>query len=53
MSQIQEALVAAMRDICKIGIGKTSKADKYNYRGIDAAMNEMSTSAPRASSATA
>jgi hypothetical protein len=42
MSQIQEALVAAMRDICKIGIGKTSKADKYNYRGIDAAMNEMS-----------
>lgn len=39
---IHTALVAAMRDICKIGIGKTSKADKYNYRGIDAAMNEMS-----------
>jgi hypothetical protein len=31
-----------MRDICAKGIGKTSKADKYNYRGIDAAMNEMS-----------
>lgn len=46
MSQIQEALVAAMHDICKIGIGKNSKASaggaNYAYRGIDAAMNEMS-----------
>jgi hypothetical protein len=46
MSEIQKALLGAMRDVCKIGIGKTSKASaggaNYNYRGIDAAMNEMS-----------
>lgn len=44
--KIHTALIAAMRDICKTGIGKTSKADmggtRYNFRGIDAAMNEMS-----------
>lgn len=43
---IQTALVAAMRDICKLGIGKTQEASaggaRYHYRGIDAAMNEMS-----------
>lgn len=46
MTQIHTALIGAMRDICKIGISKTSKADmggtRYNFRGIDAAMNEMS-----------
>lgn len=43
---IQQALIGAMRDICKIGIGKTSQANtgaaNYRFRGIDAAMNEMS-----------
>jgi ERF superfamily len=43
---IHTALIGAMRDICKLGIGKTKRADagvaKYNYRGIDDAMNEMS-----------
>jgi hypothetical protein len=43
---IHAALLGAMRDICKLGISKTSKASaggsSYNYRGIDAAMNEMS-----------
>jgi hypothetical protein len=46
MSAINKALVAAMRDISKKGIAKLSKADlggaKVNYRGIEAAMNEMS-----------
>lgn len=46
MTQIQTALLGAMRDICKIGIGKTSTANtgaaNYRFRGIDAAMNEMS-----------
>lgn len=45
-STIHAALIGAMRDICKIGIGKNRKADagaaKYNFRGIDDAMNEMS-----------
>jgi hypothetical protein len=44
--KIQHALLGAMRDICKIGIGKTSQANtgaaNYRFRGIDAAMNEMS-----------
>lgn len=35
-----------MKEACKIGIAKASRADaggaRYNYRGIDAAMNEMS-----------
>lgn len=46
MTQIHTALVGAMRDICKIGISKTQQASaggaNYRYRGIDAAMNEMS-----------
>lgn len=46
MSLIYKALLGAMKDVCRIGIGKTSKASaggaNYNYRGIDAAMNEMS-----------
>lgn len=44
--QIHTALIGAMRDICKVGIAKLSKADmggtRYNFRGIDAAMNELS-----------
>ncbi len=43
---IHESLVGAMRDIAKTGIAKLGKADaggaKYNFRGIDQAMNEMS-----------
>lgn len=46
MSNIYTALVAAMADIAKTGIAKTSRADlggaKVNFRGIEAAMNEMS-----------
>ena len=46
MSEIHKAIVGAMRDIAKIGIAKLGKADaggaKYNFRGIDQAMNEMS-----------
>lgn len=46
MATIQTALLGAMRDIARIGIAKTKKADtgaaKYNFRGIDEAMNEMS-----------
>lgn len=46
MSEIHKALLGAMRDVCKVGIGKNSKASaggaNYNYRGIDAAMNELS-----------
>lgn len=46
MTQIQTALLGAMRAIAKIGIGKTSQANtgaaNYRFRGIDAAMNEMS-----------
>lgn len=42
MTNIQTALVGAMRDICAKGIGKNSAARDYKYRGIDAAMNEMS-----------
>ncbi len=46
MTKIQTALLGAMRDIAKTGIAKTKKADtggaKYNFRGIDDAMNEMS-----------
>jgi hypothetical protein len=45
-STIHTALLGAMRDICKIGIGKNRKASAgaatYNFRGIDEAMNEMS-----------
>jgi ERF superfamily len=46
VSTIYTALVAAMADIAKTGIAKTSRADlggaKVNFRGIEAAMNEMS-----------
>ena len=46
LANIQTALLGAMRDIARIGIAKTKKADtggaKYNFRGIDDAMNEMS-----------
>jgi hypothetical protein len=44
--KIHSAIIAAMADIAKTGIAKTSRADlggaKVNYRGIEAAMNEMS-----------
>ena len=43
---IHQALLGAMRDIAKTGIAKLRKADagaaRYNFRGIDDAMNEMS-----------
>lgn len=44
MSAINKALVAAMADISKIGIAKLQRnsAQGYNFRGIEAAMNEMS-----------
>lgn len=46
MSKIHTALIEAMREIARVGIAKTSKADlggaKVSYRGIEAAMNEMS-----------
>lgn len=46
MSKIHALLLDAMREIAKTGIAKTSKADlggaRVNYRGIEAAMNEMS-----------
>ena len=46
MAKIHTALLDAMKEIAKVGIAKTSKADlggaRVNYRGIEAAMNEMS-----------
>lgn len=46
MSKIHTALLAAMQEIAKTGIAKTSQASlggaSVNYRGIEAAMNEMS-----------
>src|SRR5574341_2008981 len=46
MSNIQQALVNAMRDIAKIGIAKSSTANtgqaSYRFRGVEAAMNELS-----------
>lgn len=46
MSKIHSALIEAMKEIAKIGIAKTSKANlggaDVRYRGIEAAMNEMS-----------
>jgi len=46
MQEIHGCLIAAMRAIAKTGIAKLSKAEtgaaKFNFRGIDAAMNEMS-----------
>ena len=45
MSMIHTALIAAMHEIATKGIAKTSRADlggaKVNFRGIEAAMNEM------------
>jgi hypothetical protein len=44
--KIHAALIEAMRDIAKVGIAKTSNASlggaNVRYRGIEAAMNEMS-----------
>jgi hypothetical protein len=42
--QINKALVAAMADISRIGIAKLQRnnAQGYNFRGVEAAMNEMS-----------
>lgn len=44
MSKIHESIIAAMRLIAKTGIAKLSKNKDqgYNFRGIEAAMNEMS-----------
>jgi hypothetical protein len=46
MSKIQSAVLAAMADIAVRGIAKTSRANlggsTVNFRGIEAAMNEMS-----------
>lgn len=46
MTEIHKALNAAMREICAKGIAKLSRADtggaRFNFRGIEAAMNEMS-----------
>ncbi len=46
MTEIYKALNAAMHDISTRGIAKLSRADtggaKFNFRGIEAAMNEMS-----------
>lgn len=45
-NNIHSAMRSAMRDACKIGIAKTSSANlgggTVNFRGIEAAMNEMS-----------
>ena len=44
MSQINAAMVAAMGDISRLGIAKLQRNTQqgYNFRGIEAAMNEMS-----------
>lgn len=44
MSKIHEAMAKAMDEICRLGIAKTQKNTQqgYNFRGIDAAMSEMS-----------
>lgn len=44
MSAIHAAIIEAMRDIAKTGIAKLSrnKDQGYNFRGIEAAMNELS-----------
>lgn len=44
MTQIHAAIIGAMRMIAKTGIAKLSKNKDqgYNFRGIEAAMNEMS-----------
>ena len=44
MTQIHAAILAAMKDIAQIGIAKLNKNTQqgYNFRGIEAAMNELS-----------
>lgn len=44
MSEIQTAIVGVMRDIASTGIAKTQRNAQqgYNFRGIEAAMNELS-----------
>ena len=44
MSEINKAMVAAMADISKLGIAKLSRntMQNYQYRGVEAAMNELS-----------
>ena len=44
MSEIQTAIVGVMRDIASTGIAKTQRNTQqgYNFRGIEAAMNELS-----------
>lgn len=44
MNQINKSIVGAMADISRIGIAKLQRnsAQGYNFRGIEAAMNEMS-----------
>ena len=44
MSKIHEAILTAMTEIARVGIAKLSrnKDQGYNFRGIEAAMNEMS-----------
>lgn len=44
MSEIHKALNKAQEEICRLGIAKTQKNQQqgYNFRGIEAAMNEMS-----------
>lgn len=44
MSQIHTAVLAAMKDIALTGIAKLNRntAQNYNFRGIEAAMNELS-----------
>jgi hypothetical protein len=43
---IHKAMLAAMDTLCRMGIGKNRKADagaaKYNFRGIDDAITELS-----------
>lgn len=41
---IHKAMNTAMAEICRLGIGKTQKNEQQNYRfrGIEAAMNELS-----------
>ncbi|WP_313080541.1 ERF family protein [Pulveribacter sp.] len=44
MSKIQTAVLGVMKDIAAIGIGKTQRNTQqgYAFRGIEAAMNELS-----------
>lgn len=44
MSKIQSAIVGVMKDIASTGIAKSQRnlQQGYNFRGIEAAMNELS-----------